>query len=61
MNRFLISILLGIGLLLANETNAQEREWEHSIYAGAGVFVVNEDHSVSKPFGLEAGYGLSLS
>lgn len=59
MNRFLISILLGIGLLLANETNAQERKWEHSIYAGAGVFVANDNHSVSKPFGLQAGYGLS--
>lgn len=59
MNRFLISILLGIGLLLANETNAQERKWENSIYAGAGVFVANDNHSVSKPFGLQAGYGLS--
>ena len=59
MNRFLISILLGIGLLLVNETNAQERKWEHSIYAGAGVFVANDNHSVSKPFGLQAGYGLS--
>ena len=61
MNKFLISILLGAGLLLAQEANAQESKWEHSVYAGSGVFVANDNHSVSKPFGLEAGYGLSLS
>ena len=51
----LFAVLLGWGLTAA----AQEKKWEHSVYAGTGVFVANEDHSVSKPFGLEAGYGLS--
>lgn len=51
----LIAVLLGCVINAA----AQEKKWEHSVYAGTGVFVANEDHSVSKPFGLEAGYGLS--
>ena len=59
MNKMRKTILLVVLLGCVINAAAQEKKWEHSVYAGTGVFVANEDHSVSKPFGLEAGYGLS--
>lgn len=58
-NKMRKTILIGFLLGLVINAAAQERKWEHSIYAGSGVFVANDNHSVSKPFGLQAGYGLS--
>lgn len=52
-------ICLALLLLFALEADAQQKKWEHNVYAGAGLMMEGHGYSSETGLALQAGYGLT--